>query len=155
MTFTTVVALANGQSNDLLIRRQVLVKANVDSNFIFGKWSENAGTETHLKYLGKVTTKHGKTFKVVNSKWYWGLSRRATSRILIFAGDNRYVGNYYVTVTSDLPTKMQNGNLIFENIEGGCDSALTTIVDLKNGLPNRFFRKCQNESVEIYSFESN
>ena len=160
--FTTFLALtlaisftySSGQVNDQNSRQLVLQKAIVDSNFIFGKWTEKGGTEIHLKYLGQVTTKHGQTFKILNSMWFWGLSHRATSRILIFTGDNQYVGNYYMTVTSDLPTKMKNGNLIFKNTDEDCDKKLTTIVNLKNGLPKQFFRKCNGEYGDIYRFEN-
>lgn len=156
LTFTLAFAVCrtNGQVNDQAIRQKVLQKARIDSIFIFGKWTEKGGTETHLKYLGQVTTKHGQTFKIVNSMWFWGLSHRATSRILIFTADNTYVGNYYVTVTSDLPTKMTNGNLIFKNTDNDCDPKKVTVVNLKNGLPKQFFRKCNGEYGDIYSFDN-
>ena len=86
--------------------------------------------------------------------WFWGLSHRATSRILVFNGNNQYLGNYYVTVTSDLPTKMENGTLIFKNTDEDCDKKLTTIVNLKNGLPKQFFRKCKGKYGDIYSFDN-
>lgn len=154
LAFSIITAPAHAQVNDQLIRQHVLTKGIIDSNFIFGKWSENEGAETHLKYLGKVTNKHGHTFKVLNSVWYWGPSRRATSRIIIFTDNNRYVGNYYVTVASGLPTKMQNGNLIFKNRGEDCDSHLTSSINLKNGFPKHFFIKCQNEYGEMYSFSN-
>lgn len=154
LTLTITLTYASGQVNDGLFRQRVLQKAIIDSNFIFGKWTENGGTETLLKYLGEVTTKHGQTFKILNSMWFWGLSHRATSRILIFTGDNQYVGNYYLRVTSDLPTKMKNGNLIFKNTDEDCDKKLTTIVNLKNGLPKQFFRKCNEKYGDTFTFES-
>lgn len=145
---------SNAQVNDQAIRQKILEKAIVDSSFIFGKWTEKGGTETHLKYLGQVTTKHGQTFKILNSSWFWGLSHRATSRILVFNDKNKYVGNYYVTMTTDLPTKMKNGKLIFKNIGEDCDKNLTTIVNLKNGLPKQFFRKCKGKYGDIYSLDT-
>jgi len=145
---------ANGQLHDQPIRQRVLQKAIIDSTFIFGKWTEKEGTETHLTYLGKANTKHGQTYKILNSIWFWGLAHRATSRILIFTNENKYIGNYYVTVTSDLPTKMDNGRLIFKNIDGDCDKHLATILDLKKGLPKSFFRKCKGESGDIYSLDT-
>jgi hypothetical protein len=151
LTFTSTYV--SGQVNDQSIRKEVLQKAVIDSNFIFGKWTEKGGTETHLKYLGRFTTKHGHTFKILNSMWFWGLSHRATSRILVFNKDDDYVGNYYVTVTSDLPTKMENGKLIFKNFDADCDNKLNTIIDLKRGLPQQFFRKCKEKEGDIYIFE--
>lgn len=144
---------SNGQVNDQKIRTQVLEKEIVDSLFIFGKWTENGRTETHLKFLGQTITKKGQTFKVVNSIWFWGLSKRATSRILIFNEQNQYVGNYCVSQPADLPTKMENGKLIFKNNKEYCDIYLLTIIDIKKGLPKRFFKKCKGEYGDIYFFE--
>jgi hypothetical protein len=153
LTFTVAV-YSNAQVNDQARRQKVLQKAIVDSLFIFGKWTEKGGTETHLKYLGQVTTKHGQTFKILNSSWFWGLSHRATSRILVFNDKNNYVGNYPLTLTTDLPTKMKNGKLIFKNTDESCDKNLATIVDFKNGLPRQFFRKCKGKFGDIYSFDT-
>lgn len=154
LTLTIGHSFSFGQANDQNFQQNILQKGIVDSTFIFGKWTENSGTETHLKYLGQVTTKHGQTFKILNSIWIWGLSHRATSRILVFDNQNKYVGNYYVTLTTDLPTKLKNGKLIFENTDEDCDKKLTTIIDLNKGLPKQFFRKCKGEYGDFYSFET-
>ena len=154
LTLTIAVSYVYGQVNDQTIRQRVLKKAIIDRTFIFGKWTDKGGTETHLQYLGQVTTKHGQIYKILNSMWFWGLSHRATSRILVFNQDNKYVGNYYVTVTTDLPTKMKSGKLIFENTKEECDKKIKTIVDLKNGLPTQFFRKCKDKFQNIYSFDT-
>ncbi|RZK52165.1 MAG: hypothetical protein EOO91_19820 [Pedobacter sp.] len=154
LTLTFVVFSASGQLNGENIRQKVLEKGIVDSLFIFGKWTEKGQTETHLKYLGQVTTSRGQTFKIVNSSWFWGLSHRATSRILVFNGKNQYVGNYYLTMTYDLPTKLKNGKLIFKNTDEDCDKKIATIINLKNGIPKQFFRKCKDEYGDIYTFNS-
>lgn len=154
LTLTFAACRVNGQVGDQVIRQIVLEKAIVDSSFIFGKWTEKGGTETHLTYLGQVTTKHGQTFRVLNSIWFWGLSRRATAGILIFTADNAYVGKYSVTVISDLPTKLKNGNLIFKNSGNDCEPQNVTVVDLKNGLPKQFFKKCHGAYGDIYCFDN-
>ncbi len=152
LTFASICL--SGQVNDQKIRKQVLEKNITDSQFVFGKWTENGGTETHLKYLGQVTTKKSQTFKVVISSWFWGLSHRATSRILIFNDKNQYVGEYYVTTTYDLPTKLEQGKLIFINTDEDCDKKLFTTVNLNKGLPRQFFRKCKGSFGDMYSFYS-
>lgn len=156
LILTSIIAFsyANGQVNDQVFRQSVLQKAIIDSTFISGKWTEKGNTETHLKYLGKVTTKHGQIFKIINSILFWGLSHRATSRILVFNEKNQYVGNYCVSVPTDLPTTMVAGKLIFKNIDGDCERKIITVLDLKNGLPKRFFRKCKGDSGDIYNFET-
>ena len=145
--------VVKSQVNDDLIRQRVLQIGIVDSEFIFGKWNENGATETHLKYLGQITTKRGKSFKIMNSVWLWGLSCRATSRILIFDYQNRYVGEYYVGMTYDLPNKLSSSKLIFTNTKReDCDKKLVTIVNLQMGLPKQFFLKCKGDFGDIYTF---
>jgi hypothetical protein len=145
---------AVGQANHRNIRQLVLEKGIIDSVFVFGKWTEKSQTETQLKYLGKVTTKTGQTFKIMNSIWLWGLSERATSRILIFNLKNQYVGNYYLTVTGQLPTSLRNGKLIFTNLNNDCDKGIITTINLNNGLPKQFFKKCSEKLGDTFSFES-
>jgi len=146
---------AKGQVNDNKIRQQVLEKAVVDSLFVFGKWTENEQTETRLKYLGQVETAKGQVYKIMNSCWLWGLSRRATSRILIFDDKNKYVGNYCLGMISDLPDRLENGRLIFTNLDNeDCDQKFVSKVDFSNGLPKEIFLKCKGENGDIYSFST-
>ncbi|PZU80899.1 MAG: hypothetical protein DI529_16185 [Chryseobacterium sp.] len=125
----------------------------IGKEFVFGKWNERGGTETHLKYLGQVKTSTGKIHKIMNSVWIWGLSSRATNRILVFNERNQYLGNYYVTLDTDLPTELKNGVLFFKNTDINCDKNLVSKINLKKGLPKQFFRKCENEYGDIYSFD--
>lgn len=149
------VFTASAQINTRKFHQEVLQAGIVDSLFIFGKWSEKGGVAIHLKYLGQVTTRHRQTFKIINSISFWGQSRRATSRILIFNGKNQYVGNYYLAMTYELPGKLRNGKLIFNNTSKDCDKKQTTVINLKNGIPKQFFRKCKDENGDTYNFESN
>ena len=138
------------------LHRKVLQKDVVDSEYIFGKWNGEKGKdEIHIKYLGQFTTKSGEIFKIVNSFWIWGLSGRGTCRIIVFNNQNQYVGDYYVGMPTDLPGKLLEGKLIFDNKKReGCDKKLKTIVDLTNGLPKQFFLKCKGGYGDIYTFES-
>ena len=155
LAFTLAVFTASGQVNEVNNRQKVLEKGIVDSLFIFGKWKDPRKTETHLKYLGQVTTKSGRTFKIVNSIWFWGLSHRATSRILVFNDKNQYVGNYKLGMTFDLPDKLENGELIFTNFDNKeCDSESTTKVDFVKGLPKVIFIKCKGKYGDSYKFSS-
>ena len=90
----------------------------------------------------------------MNSIWLWGLSERATSRILIFNFKNQYVGNYYLSNTDQLPTILRNGKLIFTNQSEDCDKKLITTINLNDGLPKQFFRECKDKFGDIFSFES-
>lgn len=146
--------IAFSQINDRNIRLHVLRKNTIGKEYVFGKWTKNEGTESHLKYLGKVKSTHHRTFKIITSTWLWGLSKRATNRILIFNEKNQYIGNYYVSMTLDLPTEMNKGILIFRNTDLNCDSKIASSVSLKKGLPQEFFRECKNYSGDFYTFSS-
>ncbi|MCX2575366.1 hypothetical protein [Pedobacter sandarakinus] len=142
------------QTNDENIRLLVFQKRVLNKTFVFGKWTENGGTETQLTYLGEVKTKTGRNLKVVNSVWLWGLSKRATSRILIFNNENKYLGNYLLTMIHELPNELTNGNLIFKNSVGDCEKNQTTAINLKNGLPKQLFRNCEKDEGDVFSFQS-
>lgn len=146
--------IAFSQVDDSKSRLKVLRKNIIGKEFTFGKWSEKGGTETNLTYLGSVTTKKGKVFKIMNSVWIWGMSGRATNRILIYNEKNQYLGNYYLTTSSDLPTKLKNGYLIFTNTDKDCDAKIVTRINFTNGIPKSFYRKCNQEYGDFYSFES-
>jgi hypothetical protein len=152
LTFLLTIS-AKGQLSDHEMQQQVLEKNIVDSLFVFGKWTEEGPGETHLKYLGKVVTTDGQVLKIMNSCWFWGLSHRATSRILIFDEKNQSVGNYGLFLIYDLPDKLENGKLIFSNSDNdGCDKKLITIINFARGIPEQFFLKCEGEFGEIYTF---
>ena len=110
-------------------------------------------TITYLKFLGTLKSDHGIKFKIMTSVWVWGISHRSTNRILIFSNANRYVGNYFVTTSDDLPTYIQRNKLIFKNIGTNCDHSVKTYIDFSNGIPRQFFRKCKGAYGDIYSFE--
>jgi hypothetical protein len=152
LTFMLTISV-KGQPSDHEMQQHVLEKNIVDSLFVFGKWTEEGPGETHLKYLGKVVTIDGQVLKIMNSCWFWGLSHRATSRILIFNGKNQSVGNYGLLLTSDLPDKLENGKLIFSNSDNeDCDKKLITTIDFASGIPGQFFLKCKGEYGDIYTF---
>jgi len=73
LTLITLFAIpAVGQISDNSIRQQVLKENKVDSVFVFGRWTINGGTETHLIYLGQVTTSKRQIFKIMNSCFFVG-----------------------------------------------------------------------------------
>lgn len=153
--FIALAICVYGQADGEKILQWVLEKEIIDSVFVFGKWAQSGGTETALKYLGQFKTGSGQTFKIVNSTFTWGLSGRATSRILVFNGKNQYVGNYYLRNEEHLPTRLKNRKLIFRNTAiSDCDKKMVTIINLAKGLPKQFFRKCDSEYGDIYTFSN-
>jgi len=159
LVFFPLILLLNfsivAQVNDHNKRQHVLGRGVVDSLFVFGKWNEKGQTETHLKYLGQVTSSNGRIFKIMNSSLIWGLSHRATSSILIFNDKNQYVGNYYLASVDDLPDKLENGYLVFTNYDNeSCDKKLITKVDFTKELPKYIFLKCKGKWGDLYHFSS-
>jgi len=133
---------------------QTVLKANViDSLYIFDHTVKQQGYTDYnivkLKYLGGVNTTKGDTFKLISSIWIWGLSQRGTTRILVYNDKNQYVGNYYMSLVSNAPIKLENGMLLFVNDKGRSGSNEKTVrVNLKHGLPNSFYL-----NGDFHSFE--
>ena len=134
--------------------RFVLEKAIKNKPFVFGKWTQEGGTENRLVYLGEFKTKRGKTYKVLTSEWTWGQSGRKTSRILIYDKLNRYIGNYYLPMDYDLPDKLLRQKLIFISDSKDCDKNKQTVIDLSSGLPKQIIIKCNGEYGDVSVFES-
>jgi len=142
-----------GQLDEHSIRQEVLKNNIKDSLYVFGKWKETFGTETHLKYLGILKSEKG-NFKIMTSCWLWGLSKRATNRILVFSMDNTYLGNYYLTMRYDLPEKIEHNQIVFLHSQSDdCDKNAITRLSFDKGIPEQFFLECKNGYGDIYSFE--
>jgi hypothetical protein len=115
----------------------VLKKDIVGKQFTFGKWIKGKNTEIRLKYLGKMTTTKGCTYKLINYSWFWGLSPRATSCILVYNDNDKYIGQYDIDVIDDLPYKFVKGKLFFKRDTDHKNKSQS--VNLKNGLPAILF----------------
>ncbi len=142
------------QVDDEKIRLDVLEKNNIGKTFVYGSWNEKGGDETHLTYLG-IVTNGNIAYKLMTSCWIWGHSKRATNRILIYDSNNKYLGNYYLTMRCDLPKKIKNNMLIFDRSQcEDCDD-IQSAVDFSNGIPESFFINCIKNSGDVYSFDKN
>ncbi|MNK28879.1 hypothetical protein D3C87_472640 [compost metagenome] len=145
----SILAQRNTKTDDISI--QVLRLNHIGKTY---KFNTEDNTVTHLRFLGRIHTIEGKNYKILTSIWRWGLSQRATSRILVYTDKNKYVGNYYLTITDDVPNYIKNNKLVFVNKGSACDSKLVTYVSFDNGLPKEFFRKCKGSYGDIYTFSS-
>jgi hypothetical protein len=142
-----------GQVNPNNDRQTVLRHDTIGNTYVFDRSKKDNYNKTEITYLGELKTKDGRIFKVLISRWYWGISPRATSRIVLFNNRNQYLGNYYVGMTYDLPGKIENNALVFDNKErDGCDPTIVTRISFANGLPEKFFLECKNKMGDIYSF---
>ena len=140
------------QTNDDFILEDALQKNEIGKKLIYGKWTKDGGTETTLTYLGIIKT-NKKSYKILNSSWIWGVSKRATNRIIVFNTQNQYIGNYYVTVKCDLPNRIENDKLIFKRRDcEDCDN-VNNQIDFTNGIPEQIFISCKGKFGDLYSFD--
>ena len=90
---------------------------------------------------------------MMTSRWYWGLSPRATTRVIVFNRKNEKLGNYYLSMTYDVPKKIEGSSVVFINDKGNdCTPGLVTKVDFANGLPKEFFLRCDSVKGDTYKF---
>ena len=144
--------LAFAQINDRDKRLEVLKYNRIGKEYIFK--AEDQST-TYLKYLGWLRTKKGMRYKIINSIWIWGQSHRATNRILIYNERDKYIGNYPLTTIDDLPSFIKDNKLVFKNKRNnsGCNLQSITYINFDNGIPHEFFRKCNGDKGDIYTFD--
>jgi hypothetical protein len=149
----TFLTTAFGQVNPNKDRQLVLRHSIVGKTYVFDRSRNEDYNRAEIIYLGKVRTKDGRVFKILISTWYWGIVPRATNRILVYNAQNQYLGNYPVTMTNDLPGKIKNNALVFENKNrDDCDPNMILRVSFYNGLPKQFFLACKGNMGDIYSF---
>jgi hypothetical protein len=135
--------------------QKVLLKNQRKKEFIYDKTKGKIADKTWLKYLGNVTTKEGKTYKIVTHIWVWGYSQRGTTRILLFDRDNQYVGKFVLGMTYEVPSKVIENRMIFEFPKNvGCDHAIKREVSFSDGIPKQFFLECKNGMGDIFYFDN-
>jgi|GEM_PF-1413673 len=106
-----------------------------------------------ISYLGDIVTSKSDTLRVLNSINYWGASvgsMHATGRVFIYNSQNKRLGQYYVGGAIDLPSKVDNGSLVFSYANDRCDQ--TTFVSLRDSIPKQIFVSCTNHGGDIYTF---
>jgi len=162
----SITSIIYGQINPMGIRQKVLRKNIIGREFIFNnsKWVPYIDNKykfsyeydsTVLKYLGTLKTKTGRVLKVLTSKWYFGSGLHGSTRILVFDNKNKYLGEYYLTMTNEVPKRIENNRLIFSNRDkDDCDRKLITRISFYSGIPKQFFVRCKGEFGDVYTFGS-
>ena len=131
-------------------REFVLKKGIINKTFTFGKWDEKGNDELNLTYLGIIKSKTT-SYKVMTSLWIWG-SGRATSRILFYDINNNYIGEYYLTMSYELPKNISNNKLNF-SLNDDCKGE--TEVSFEKGIPKHLVLNCNKSNYLASSFEKN
>ncbi|MES2544661.1 MAG: hypothetical protein V4548_07240 [Bacteroidota bacterium] len=113
--------------------------------------------KTTIKYLGIVTTKKAKQYKIITSffvyKTYVDVCHGSSS-IKVYNIKNKYVGEYYVVYPESLPDTLINNQLLYLNNSNDCNLRKNRIINLNDGLPNSFFLPCSKNGGDIYNFSS-
>jgi hypothetical protein len=153
--FVVMLSTTYGQMNPQKDRQAVLRHSLIGKIYVFDRSKKSHYNRTEITYLGKLKTIQRHVFKILISKWYWGIVPRATNRIVVFNNKNQYGGNYCVTTIYDLPSRIEDNSIVFDNTnKKECDTSTITRVNFATGLPKQIFLKCKNEMGSLYSFSN-
>lgn len=158
ISFLIIIAsnFCSGQVDHKKAFQQTLQRAEIGKEISSDKTKGNNYDSLVLVYLGDIRTTKGQHLKIITSRWYWGASKRGTSRIIVFNQKNQYLGDYYLTTTYDVPDRIEDNSLVFINDEeSSCTPNLVTKVSFKKGIPKSFFLKCKDNLGDIYTFAQN
>ena len=157
LLFLLLPLFSLGQVNHKKAYQLILQKDQVGKKYTFDKSQPKDYDRLELVYLGRIKTSRGRVLKIVTSRWYWGLAPRATSRIVVFNQDNQYLGDYYLTMTYEVPQKIEGSSLAFKIVtDTSRHLALITKISFKNGIPEKFFLPSEADgSGHIYVFAPN
>ncbi|MBW7673980.1 hypothetical protein [Chryseobacterium chendengshani] len=126
---------------------------NPNKYFVVGSWKKQK-LESHFRYIGKVTNSKNEIINIVTQTKYEGeISRRAINSIMVWQDENKYIGFYHISIKDDLPNKMENGILYFENVNNNCDKKITTKINFNKEIPQKIFRKCKDGYGDLYEFQ--
>jgi hypothetical protein len=153
LLLTVLPTVLFARSTDEL--KYVLRKNKIGKEYRWDRSNPNEANILRLVYLGQVRSRSGSSYKLMTSIWEWGHSHRATTRLLIFDGENKYLGNYYLGPTEYAPNMIKDGRLVFANEPlSGCDEKVRTLVSFRNGIPTQLFRECRNGEGDSFLFSS-
>lgn len=134
-------------------RLKVLVNNIVGKQYQYDFVGKKDCNKTTIKYLGIVTLDSNKKFKLLNSFFVVGQSCRGVSRIVIYDLNNKYYGNYYVSMPDNLPDTLVNNSLIYLKDNKDCKVKKGTEISFEKGLPKEIFIPCDNlDSGELFTF---
>jgi len=132
---------------------EILKKNKTGKSYFFDYSSKKNGyNKVIVNYLGDIKTNKN-MLKILIWESIWGKNRHNNGIIYIYDSNNHYLGKYYLGSGSDLPSRIENSFLIFENKKKpDCDTKLITKIDFIKGIPKEIFLKCNGDSGDFYSF---
>jgi len=133
-------------------RKLVLGENHEGQEYFFSRKVEGVD-EIIITYLGNIITAQKDTLKVVNSVNFSGQlkdARRGSGNVFIYDNKNERIGFYYVGAAGGIPSKVENGSLIFSYSNESCNQS--TAVSLCDSIPQQIFIKCTEKGGDLYSF---
>ena len=126
------------------LRVQVLLKNNIGVGYEYNLNCNKTCNKTKLTYLGIITTKKNKQYKILTSFFVTGYSCRGISRIVVYNLKNQYLGSYYMAMPDNLPDAIIDDCLVYQKENKECASRKGTKISFKYGIPKVFFLNCEN-----------
>ena len=144
------------QQNFLAYSQMVLNKNEAGVSTAFSRTSGVEKDSLVLTYLGTVKDITGRRYKVLTSIWFWGISSRATSRIILFDMKNAYIGDFHLTMIDELPVRIVDDKLVF-NCKKMLDAKtpLEFEINFSNGIPSTIFLYEDDKHGSEYEFARN
>lgn len=124
--------------NKILINRNVINKIS-KKRFVIGYEYEGC-------YLGKIKTKKGQEYYLVNSSWVNLKNLHNSNEIFLYNRKKQFVGYYNLATNYQLPTKLLNNILFFKT-----DNCYNKI-DLSRGIPKFICLGCK-KNEDCIEFE--
>lgn len=112
--------------------------------------------KTRVHYLGIVHTNNERSYKILTSFFVFSAAStcHGTSRIKIFDIRNRYIGEYRVGMSEDLPDTLKDNKLLYFKSSEDCILKTTRSIDLHKGIPKKIFISCSKNEGNEYAFSS-
>jgi len=143
ITFFSISVKSQVKNNDSPqcineLRIKVLEADSVGKDYEYDLTGQEGCKKTKLTYLGFVTTKNQKKYKLLNSFWVTGYSCRGISSLYIYDMNNVYIGNYSFDMPYELPDALINNEIVYYTNHEDCESRKGRRISFKNGLPKTF-----------------
>lgn len=135
------------------LRLQVLKENVIGKDYEYDLTGIKGCNKTKLTYLGILTTKRQKKYKILNSFWVTGQNCKGISRIVIYDTNNVYIGNYPMQHPKNLPDALVDGCIVYNEDSDECEGRKGTKISFKSGLPNRFYLQCGGDHFYFHGDE--
>lgn len=133
-------------------RKLVLSENQPGQEYFFSRKIKGVD-EISITYLGNVITTKKDTLKILNSVNFSGqleYGKHGNGNVFIYDSQSKRIGFYYVGAAWAVPSKIEEGSLIFNYANESCNQS--TSISLKDSIPKQIFINCTEKGGDLYSF---